>query len=141
MDTGKNQDDVLVGKTLRVYRYAIKQNKPVGVREVQRALKFKSPTSASYHLTKLEEVGLLKQTTEGYIVEKMVLENYIKLRRMLISKYFLLSLFFAAALIIQIIVFRPSKLSRDFVFEVLIITIAMASYIYFALITRSKSRL
>ena len=141
MDTSKNQDDVLVGKTLRVYRYAIKQNKPVGVREVQRALKFKSPTSASYHLTKLEEVGLLKQTTEGYIVEKMVLENYIKLRRMLISKYFLLSLFFAAALIIQIIVFRPSKLSRDFVFEVLIITIAMASYIYFALITRSKSRL
>ena len=113
MDTAKNKDDVLVGKTLRVYKYAIKQNKPVGVREVQRALKFKSPTSASYHLVKLEEAGLLKQTTEGYIVEKMVLENYIKLRRMLISKYLLLSLFFATALIIEIMIFRPSRVSKE----------------------------
>ncbi len=137
----KNEDDVLVGKTLHVYRYAIKQNKPVGVREVQRALKFKSPTSASYHLAKLEEAGLLKQTTEGYAVEKLVLENYIKLRRMLIPKYLLLSLFFAVALIIDIVIFRPPELSRDFVFATVIIVIAMVSYAYLAFVTLSRSRL
>lgn len=137
----KKEDDVLVGKTLHVYRYAIKQNKPVGVREVQRALKFKSPTSASYHLAKLEEAGLLKQTTEGYAVEKLVLENYIKLRRMLIPKYLLFSLFFAVALIIDIVIFRPPELSRDFVFATVIIAIAMVSYAYLAFVTLSRSRL
>ena len=137
----KNEDEVLVGKTLRVYKYAIKQDKPIGVREVQRALKFKSPTSASYHLVKLEEAGLLKQTADGYVVEKMVLDNYIKLRRMLISKYLLLSLFFATALIIEIMIFRPSRVSKEFVFGTIIIAIAMISYAYLAFTTRSKSRL
>jgi hypothetical protein len=137
----KNQEDVLRGKTLEVYRYAIKQGRPVGVREVQRALKFSSPTSASYHLAKLEEASLMKQTTEGYVVDRLVLENYVKLRRMLIPKYFLLSLFFAVALIIEITIFRPPQLTRDFVFATLIIAIAMASYAYLAAITHSRRKL
>jgi len=141
MSSIKNEYDVLVGKTLHVYRYAIRQNKPVRVRQVQRALKFKSPTSASYHLTKLEQAGLLKQTAEGYVVEKLVLENYIKLRRVLIPKYMLLSLFFAVALIINIAVFRPPQLTRDFVFATLVIAIAVASYAYLAFITLSKNKL
>lgn len=133
--------DVLRGKTLEVYRYAIKQGKPVGVREVQRALKFSSPTSASYHLAKLEEAGLLKQTTEGYVVDKLVLENYVRLRGLLIPKYFLLSLFFAVALVIEIVIFRPPQLTRDFVFATLIIAIASASYAFLAAITLSRDRL
>jgi DNA-binding transcriptional ArsR family regulator len=141
MSSIKNEHDVLVGKTLHVYRYAIRQNKPVGVRQVQRALKFKSPTSASYHLAKLEQAGLLKQTTEGYAVEKLVLENYIKLRRLLIPKYMLLSLFFAVALIINIVIFRPPQLTRDFVFATLMIAVAMVSYAYLAFITLSRSKL
>ena len=83
----------------------------------------------------------MKQTAEGYAVEKLVLENYIKLRRVLIPKYMLLSLFFAVALIIDIAVFRPPQLTRDFVFATLIIAIAAASYAYLAFITVSKSKL
>lgn len=141
MGKSNKENDVLVGKTLQVYRYAINQNKPVGVREVQRSLKFKSPTSASYHLNKLEEAGLLKQTTEGYIVERMVLDNYIKLRRILISKFLLLALFFATGLIVQILVFRPLQVSRDFVFGTMMIIIAFLSYVYLTRTTRSKNRL
>jgi DNA-binding transcriptional ArsR family regulator len=141
MASMKNTEDVLRGKTLEVYRYAIKQGRPVGVREVQRALKFSSPTSASYHLGKLEEAGLMKQTTEGYAIDRLVLENYVKLRRILIPKYFLFSLFFTIALIMEITIFRPSQLTRDFIFATLIIAIAIASYAYLAVATRSRNRL
>ena len=50
----------LKGKTLLVYMYILKSSDPtVGVREVQRALGFSSPSVSSYHLNKLHELGLV----------------------------------------------------------------------------------
>lgn len=40
-------EDILRGKTLDVYRYVLKNRRPSGVREVQRALKFSSPRLAT----------------------------------------------------------------------------------------------
>ncbi|NIM45531.1 MAG: hypothetical protein GTN80_07805, partial [Nitrososphaeria archaeon] len=52
-DIGKFESE-LKGKTLLVYWYLIKERgDSVGVREIQRALKFSSPSVASYHLEKL----------------------------------------------------------------------------------------
>jgi len=88
----KDEHEVLTGNIAQVYRYAIKQRKPIGIREVQRALKLSSPTLAAYHLDKLEEAGLLKQTPDGYIVEKLVLENFVRFRQLL-PKYYSISQF------------------------------------------------
>ena len=52
----------LKGTTLDVYRFMIKNNKAVGAREVQRALNLSSPSLAVYHLSKLEEIDLIKKT-------------------------------------------------------------------------------
>ena len=52
--------DVLRGLTLKVYRFILKHDGPVGIREVQRALNLSSPTLALYHIDKLEEAGLVK---------------------------------------------------------------------------------
>ncbi len=42
----------LRGKTFRVYAYMLMRGKPsYGVREIQRALGFSSPSVAAYHLT------------------------------------------------------------------------------------------
>ncbi|MEM4726872.1 MAG: hypothetical protein QXD04_01275, partial [Candidatus Bathyarchaeia archaeon] len=57
----------LKGKTLLVYMYLLKTNRPsIGVREVQRALKFSSPSVAAYHLNKLEELGLVEGVRGEY---------------------------------------------------------------------------
>jgi len=64
----------LAGNTLRVYWYLLgKGRNPSGVREVQRAMNFSSPSSASYHLEKLRELGLLNKNLIGnYTVIRIV---------------------------------------------------------------------
>ncbi len=123
-------EDVLRGKTLDVYRYVLKNNKPTGVREVQRALKFSSPRLAFYHLNKLEEAGLLKKGVEGYVLERVVLQNSVRLRRLLIPRYFFYSVFFVSALIIELTVLRPPSVRGDYVFELVVSLVAAVSFLY-----------
>ena len=125
-----NERDILRGNTAQVYRYAIKMGKPVGVREVQKALKLSSPRLASYHLEKLEEAGLLKQTSEGFIVDKLVLENFVRFHRLLLPKYLLYFAFFAAAVVFQTILFEPSKITREYLFATTILVIATVYFGY-----------
>jgi predicted DNA-binding transcriptional regulator len=54
-NTDKKSGEVLHGKTLLVYRFIITKNEPVGVREIQRKLKFSSPSLAQYHIDKLKK--------------------------------------------------------------------------------------
>jgi len=63
----------LKGNTLRVYWYVLKSaGDSVGVREVQRALGFSSPTLAVYHLEKLRELGLVRKKGGEYYLEREV---------------------------------------------------------------------
>ncbi len=82
-------EKALTGTTLKVYRYVIVQNKPVGAREVQHALNLSSPALAVFHLDKLVSAGLLSKPDDGggYIVERTYLKHYIRLRRFLIPRY------------------------------------------------------
>jgi len=53
---------MLKGKTLKVYWYMLQQpSRSVGVREIQRALRFSSPSVALHHLEKLEDLGLVQK--------------------------------------------------------------------------------
>ena len=71
--------------TLRVYRYLYKQGgKPVGVHEVQNGLSLSSPSVAHYHIRKLVEQGLAKEEAGGYVVDKVLFENMIRIRRSVI---------------------------------------------------------
>ena len=55
-------ESMLKGKTLKVYWYMLQQpNRSVGVREIQRALRFSSPSVALHHLEKLEDLGLVQK--------------------------------------------------------------------------------
>ncbi len=64
----------LRGNTLLVYWYLLrKRQNPAGVREVQRALGFSSSSTASYHLEKLTELGLVAKDSFGnYKVSRVV---------------------------------------------------------------------
>jgi predicted transcriptional regulator len=59
----------LRGKAWRVYWFLLKNGGPAGVREVQRALHFSSPSIAFHHLEQLRELGLVeKQEVGGHYV-------------------------------------------------------------------------
>lgn len=126
----KNAEDVLKGLTLKVYKFVLKNRKPTGIREVQRSLKLSSPTLAQYHLNKLEEAGLLKKTIEGYETNRVFLRNFIRLKKMLIPKYFFYAVFFTLALAIELTLLKPTVFSREYIFAVTVTCAAALSYIY-----------
>ena len=111
--------EVLRGTTLEVYRFLLKSNKPVGTRELQRALNLSSPSVATYHLSKLEDAGILKREGGGFTVSKYLLENSVKVSRFLIPRYFFYAIFAITALGVELTLMRPTLLTREYVFSVL----------------------
>ena len=77
----------------------LKNDKPIGVRDVQRELNL-SPSVARYHLSKLENAGLVKHENGKYIVSKVLLENSVKIHHMFIPRF----LFYALLAILLLIV-------------------------------------
>lgn len=123
-----DQKDVLKGTTLEVYRFLLKSSKPVGTRELQRALNLSSSSVATYHLSKLEDAGLLKREAGGFSVSKYLLENSIKVAKFLIPRYFFYAIFAVAVLLIELTVLRPSALYQEYVFS-LVATAVMVVFL------------
>jgi len=71
----------LRGKTLLTYWHFLQQgDRPLGVREVQRALGFSSPSVAFHHLEKLHRLNLLNKSDTGeYTLVGEVKVGFIKL--------------------------------------------------------------
>jgi DNA-binding transcriptional ArsR family regulator len=123
-----DQKDVLKGTTLEVYRFLLKSSKPVGTRELQRALNLSSSSVATYHLSKLEDAGLLKREAGGFSVSKYLLENSIKVAKFLIPRYFFYAAFAVAVLLIELTVLRPAALYQEYVFS-LVATAVMVLFL------------
>jgi len=94
----------LKGKTLLVYWYLVQQpSHTVGIREVQRALGFSSPSIAVHHLEKLQNLGLLqKKVTGEYVLEEVVkvgiLRFFMQMGRFVVPRYFFYSVLFSTML-------------------------------------------
>lgn len=90
----------LKGKTLLVYWYLLQQpSHSVGVREVQRALKFSSPSIAVHHLQKLQDLGLVeKKGTGEYVLQEEVkvglLSLFTRMGRFMVPRYLFYSALF-----------------------------------------------
>jgi hypothetical protein len=87
----------LKGKLLQVYLYVLKNNE-VGVREVQRSLKFKSPSLAEYYLKKLESMGLVYEQKGRYYISNNqkpdIISHIIKIGSLLIPRMLFYGIFF-----------------------------------------------
>lgn len=129
--------EVLRGTTLEVYRFLLKSNKPVGTRELQRALNLSSSSVATYHLSKLEDAGLLKREMGGFTVSKYLLENSVKVINFLVPRYFFYAVFAFAVLIIELTVLRPSVFYREYVFS-LVATAIIALFLCYETIKTWK---
>jgi DNA-binding transcriptional ArsR family regulator len=73
------------GTTLRVYWEVFKSPRPVGVREVQRLIRFSSPSTALYHLEKLRELGVARKDEHGrYEVVEEIRPSQFRMRKRLL---------------------------------------------------------
>ena len=94
----------LKGKTLLVYWYLLQQpSHSVGIREVQRALGFSSPSIAVHHLGKLQDLGLVRKRMTGeYVLEEEVkvgiLKFFTRMGRYLVPRYFFYSVLLSTML-------------------------------------------
>jgi hypothetical protein len=100
----------LKGKTLMVYMYMLRSDdKGVGVREVQRALNFSSPSVASYHLNKLQDLGLVENKYGDYILKKEIkigiLKQFITLGGVMFPRYLFYAVLVSSMFITYLIQF------------------------------------
>ncbi|MBO3799921.1 MAG: ArsR family transcriptional regulator [Candidatus Brockarchaeota archaeon] len=126
LDGEEDLEYKLRGKTLQVYLHLIRSgvNESYGVREIQRALGFKSPSIASYHLEKLRELGLLSKDEKGdYRVIKEVnvglLKLYIKIGGLRLPRLLLYACFITSMVSTYLLVY-PQTLSLHNLFALLV---------------------
>ncbi len=112
--------DILKGTTLKVYRFMFREGKPLGVHEVQRGLGLSSPSLASYHIDKLLQAELIKEQDKGYVVDRIVFENMIRVRRRLIPFQVTYSIFFLVTLFILLTYLRPPEVTSTYVFGLIV---------------------
>jgi predicted DNA-binding transcriptional regulator len=97
----------LRGNTLRVYLTIIRNDNPMGIRELQRKLEFSSPALATYHLEKLENLQLIEKTSKGYVLIKEVkigaLAQTVKFGSLLLPRYTFYVALFATLLVLYLV--------------------------------------
>ena len=99
------------GTTLRVYLYLAKKGE-ASPREVQRALKMKSPSTAFYHLEKLLRLGVVEKKPGGvYVLSSRVrafpLDLYLNLLGLQLPRWIPYALFFTIATIVYAVLTYP----------------------------------
>ena len=114
----------LKGKTLLVYMYLLRStDSSVGVREVQRALNFSSPSVSSYHLTKLQELGLVESERGEYkLIREVkigVLRQFVTFGGIMLPRF----LFYAVlvtSMLLTFLVQVPNDSSRFYISSLLL---------------------
>ena len=92
----------------------------MGVHEVQRALKLSSPSVAEYHIKKLLRAGLVQEKEGGYSVDRVVFENVIRIRRMVIPFQVTYLSFFLSTLTILVAFLRPPSVTSLYFFALVV---------------------
>lgn len=129
-DVDETPETYLKGTTYRVYRYMVKQGHPVRISEVQKALGLSSPSVAQYHIRKLLRLGLIREEQEGYAIDKMVLENVVRFRRVSIPVQTAYVAFFVVTLLILILFLRPATISSVYFFALVVNGVALCVSLY-----------
>ena len=106
--SGEEELYKLRGKTLQVYLYMLRRRKAIGVRELQRALGFSSPSVAHHHLEKLREMKLVsKDESNRYrVLEKVdvgILRMFVVIGGRLIPRLVFYAVFLTALLAFYVI--------------------------------------
>lgn len=127
---GGRYDPYLKGTTYRVYRHMLRQRKPVGISEVQKSLGLSSSSVAEYHIGKLLHMGLVREEQAGYVIDKVVFENIIRIRRVSIPVQTAYVLFFGVTLLLMLAIFRPVEITSGYFLAVVVNCSALGISLY-----------
>ena len=123
----QNNEDIissLTGTSLRIFVYAVKKGKDIGVRETQRDLGLKTASHAQYHLQRLEQLKLLGRTKNNkYYIDK----KYENLRSLKLG------------ILTEIYVFRGWLIPSLGIFSGFLGTSAILSLLFYFLISELAS--
>lgn len=67
-------------------------------------------------MSKLEHAGLLKREGGNWVINRVMLDDCIKIRRFLIPRYLFYSIFAVIVLSVGFIFLRPDNLDREYVY-------------------------
>src|SRR6266705_1459372 len=124
-ETVDDYDPQLKGTPYRVYSLMLKQRKPVGISAVQRTLELSSSSVSEYHVKKLLRMGLIRAEDGGYVIEKVVFANIIRIRRIAIPVQTAYVSFFSATLVLMLSILRPTTIDSTYFFAVLVNSVAL----------------
>ena len=104
-ETGPSKESEIHGTTLRVYWFLLRNARPVGVRETQRALSMSSPSTALYHLEKLRELGVTEKDNIGrYSLKDQVqvgaLKMFLRVGHLILPRYLFYAIFLSTAIVV-----------------------------------------
>ncbi len=114
MEDDSKLEYALRGKAWKVYWLLLKTGRPMSVRQVQRALRFSSPSVAQHHLEQLRSLGLVQKKDAGsvyFLVNEVkigVLRHFIKLGKLLLPRYFFYAVFSTTCLIMYYLTLMQS---------------------------------
>jgi|HubBroStandDraft_6_1064221.scaffolds.fasta_scaffold941904_2 hypothetical protein len=124
----------LVGSSLRIYRHVYRRG-PVHLSDVQRNLNLSSSSVAEYHLKKLVGLGLIHEGSEGYTADRVVFENMIRIRRMVIPLWAAFTTFLVLSFTLLLTLLRPSSLTPSYIFSLITIAVAIVVSLYQSVVT------
>lgn len=125
----------LRGKDWKVYWLLLKNGRPMSVREVQKGLRFTSPSVAQHHLEQLRELGLVKKQDVGgsyCLVSEVkigVLRHFVKLGKLLFPRYFFYAVF-STTFYLAYVLMAIQGITRENVFILLFGAIVSAIFWY-----------
>ncbi len=123
-----------------MYRYLYKMRKPQGIHDLQRGLGLSSTSVATYHVKKLLEQGLIKEQDGGYVVDRVLFENMIRISSAVIPFETTYTIFFVSTVLILITVYLPQRITSVYLFAVFV-NIAALAFFLFETLKAYKSRL
>ena len=133
----KANNDELEGTTLNVYLHVVKKGKPVGPRDVMKALDLSSPSVAYRHLQKLEDLGYLQKNDYGeYIAKnKAHIRGYFWLGRRLLPAMWRYSIVFLVILIVELYVLAVHFHVETYEFKVFFLLLVLITGLALAVFT------
>lgn len=123
-------DAYLKGTTYRVYRFMLRQRKPVGISDIQKAIGLSSSSVSEYHVKKLLRLGLIREEQAGYVVDRVVLDNVIRIRRISIPIQIAYVSFFSVTLLLMIAFLWPKEITAAYFLGVFVNSIAIVVSLY-----------
>ncbi|PWI46826.1 hypothetical protein CEE45_14860 [Candidatus Heimdallarchaeota archaeon B3_Heim] len=123
-DQSINYETAIKGTTLDVYFYLLRKKEAAGVREIQRGLGLSSPSVSSYHLEKLETLGVIRKNRFGnFEIAKKVdigaLNQFILIRNYTLPRFLFYAVFVSILFAGYLLFFLTLPLTTSKVFALL----------------------